>query len=82
MPLDDVVSASPAVGHGNDPQTQRYEHEPQDLIEEVSIGQNQRAIVQSLLDCVVSRADSAIIVGTTVEDGEFLVKVAAEERQE
>lgn len=79
MLLDDIVSASSAIGHGDNPQADSYEQEPQDLIKEVAISQDQCSIIKGLLDRIVSRTDGSVIVGSLVKNREFLVKVAAEE---
>jgi hypothetical protein len=70
--LDDVVMARPAIETCNHEQAQRDEEEAHDLVEKVTPGPDDGAIVESLLHGVVTVAG----IGAWAEDREALVEVA------
>lgn len=60
--LDDIVPTGPAVGHCNNPQAYRYEQELEDLIEEVTVREHYRSVIQRLAYSIVASTNGTVIM--------------------
>jgi hypothetical protein len=77
LPLNNIIPTRATIRQRNGPKRHRNSQKPHYIIQKIAIREHHSTIVYRLFRRIVARGYGRVVIGAVLQDGEFLIQVAA-----